>query len=123
MSTRFLLLSTLPLVLAAAASAQMAAPPNMLTNHDILVLAQAGFNENFIADFIAMSRTRFDTSVAGLAELAKDGLNERLIRLMLAASVPPQPASTAPASASTAPLAAQPAFLTPMVPRPWRRSA
>jgi hypothetical protein len=80
--------------LASAAGAQTGALlQNTLTNHDVVVLAQAGFNENFIADFISMSRTQFDTSVTGLAEMAKEGLTERLIRVVLAASATPQPGS------------------------------
>jgi len=78
-----------------------------LTNHDIVVLAQAGFTENFLLDLIALSRTKFDTSVAGLAELAKSGVSENLIRVMLAAPGSPQ-AGVAPAGASSANIVAPP---------------
>jgi hypothetical protein len=105
MRTYFLLSATILFALATASWAQPGAMlQNTLTNHDIVVLAQAGFNENFIADFISMSHTRFDTSVAGLAELAKEGLAERLIRVMLTASASPQPGSavaTGPAATTT----------------------
>jgi len=102
MNRNFLLSASFLLVLSAAALAQTSAlTQNTLSNHDIVVLAQAGFNENFIADFIAMSRTRFDTSVNGLAELAKEGLTERMIRVMLTASAAPQP-STASAPGAVA---------------------
>jgi hypothetical protein len=95
MNRNFLRSAIFLLSLAAAAGAQTGALlQNTLTNHDIVVLAQAGFNENFIADLISMSRTRFDTSVTGLAEMAKEGLTERLIRVMLAANAMPQPGST-----------------------------
>jgi hypothetical protein len=104
MKTTFLLSAT---ILFGMATVSLAQPgtllQNTLTNHDIVVLAQAGFNENFIADFISMSRTRFDTSVGGLAELAKEGLAERLIRVMLTASASPQqgsPQATGPAAAT-----------------------
>jgi hypothetical protein len=101
MNRNFLRSAIFLLGLAAAAGAQTGALlQNTLTNHDIVVLAQAGFNENFIADLISMSRTRFDTSVTGLAEMAKEGLTERLIRVMLVANVMPQPGSTPPASAA-----------------------
>lgn len=70
----------------------LAAAQNLVTNRDIVTLAKAGFNEDFITDFIAMSHTRFDTSVNGLADLAKEGLTERLIRAMIAASSTTQPA-------------------------------
>ena len=90
MKRNFLLSATVLLGLANLAGAQTAGlMQNTLTNHDIVVLAQAGFNENFIADFISMSRTRFDTSVTGLTEMAKEGLTERLIRVILTANAPP----------------------------------
>lgn len=108
---RNFLLSAFLLGLAAATPAQTGAlMQNTLTNHDIVVLAQAGFNENFIADFISMSRTRFDTSVAGLAEMAKEGLTERLIRVMLTASAPSQ-AGSSPAAAPAAASAIVPAAM------------
>ena len=104
MNRNFLPAIMLVLCLAAAAPAQTGALlQNTLTNHDIVVLAQAGFNENFIADFIAMSRTQFDTSVTGLAEMAKEGLTERLIRVILAAPPAPQPGSTPAAATPAAP--------------------
>ncbi len=56
---------------------------NTLTNHGIVTLAKAGFNEEFIIDTILSSRTQFDTSVDGLADLAKQGITERLIRVMM----------------------------------------
>ncbi|MBZ5577420.1 MAG: hypothetical protein LAP40_12740 [Acidobacteriia bacterium] len=56
---------------------------NALANRDVVTLAKAGFNEDFIVDLIHTSQTHFDTSVTGLAELAKEGLTERLIRVML----------------------------------------
>lgn len=100
MKTNFLLSAALLLSLAATSGAQPGALlQNTLTNHDIVVLAQAGFNENFIADFIAMSRTRFDTSVTGLADMAKEGLTERLIRVMLTASTAPPSGSASGATA------------------------
>ena len=78
---RRLLISILLLGTATWAGAQtVPLTQNQLTNRDIITLAKAGFNEDFILDFIGMSRTRFDTSVSGLADLAKEGLSERLIR-------------------------------------------
>lgn len=43
---------------------------NCLTNQDIVTLAKAGFSEDFVIDLIGMSRTQFDLSASGLAELA-----------------------------------------------------
>jgi hypothetical protein len=56
---------------------------NALTNRDVVVLAKAGFNEDFIIETILSSRTQFDTRVDGLADLAKQGMTERLIRVMM----------------------------------------
>ena len=103
MNRNILLSAAFLLSLAAAAGAQTGGLlQNTLSNHDIVVLAQAGFSENFIADFVAMSRTRFDTSVTGLAEMAKEGLTERLIRVVLNASTAPPAANTAAAPAPPA---------------------
>jgi hypothetical protein len=65
-----------------------------LTNQDLVTLAKAGFNEDFLVDLIGTSHTRFDLSGSALAELAKQGLTERLIRAMLT------PAVAAPAATS-----------------------
>jgi hypothetical protein len=73
---------------------------NALTNHDIVTLAKAGFNEDFIIDFMGASRTQFDTSVNGIAELAKEGLTERLIRAMM------NPGAAGIAAKSATPIAA-----------------
>jgi len=54
-----------------------------LTNRDVVVLAKAGFNEDFIIETILNSRTQFDVRVDGLADLAKQGITERLIRVMM----------------------------------------
>jgi hypothetical protein len=90
---RPVLISAFLLAAATGAAAQtVALTQNQITNRDIVTLAKAGFNEDFILDFISMSRTRFDTSVSGLADLAKEGLSERLIRAMLA---PPAPSPAA----------------------------
>ena len=104
-------LPALPMLIALAmgpsAGAQSPAlNQNALSNKDVLTLAKAGFNEEFIIDTIAVSRTRFDMSVNGLAELAKEGLTERLIRIMMAAG-------NAPPSESAAPGAAMPAAPVP----------
>jgi hypothetical protein len=81
-----------------------AAEQKTLTNHDVVVLAKAGFTEEFIIDSILAGKSHFDTSPSGLAELAKEGLNERVVRAMAGvatASEPgtqpaPQPAASSP---------------------------
>src|SRR3974377_576275 len=77
----FLLLG---LSLAPKADAQaVALSQNSLPNQDVVALAGAGCGEGFLIDLVGRSRTRFDTSANALAELAKQGITERLIRAML----------------------------------------
>ena len=80
---------------------------NTLTNHGVVTLAKAGFNEEFIIDTILSSRTQFDTSVDGLAELAREGITERLIRVMMnpTANVPASGTGMAASSALAMPFA------------------
>jgi hypothetical protein len=81
---------------------------NTLTNHGIVTLAKAGFNEEFIIDTILSSRTQFDTSVDGLADLARQGITERLIRVMMN----PAPNAASPGAG----IAADSAFTMPFAP-------
>lgn len=71
-------------------------PKNALTNEGLVLLAQVGYDEDFILDLMRMKNCRFDTSVEGLAFLATHGLTERIIRAALTAEV----ANTAPLSAA-----------------------
>lgn len=74
------------LALGASAAAQSSIQTReVLTNRAVVTLAGAGFNEDFVIELILNSRTQFDTSVSGLAGLAKQGINERIIRVMLTA--------------------------------------
>jgi hypothetical protein len=98
------------LALAVSAWAQTAPPAgSALTNQDVVTLAKAGFNEDFIIETISLSRTRFDTSAAGVAALAREGLTERIIRSMVAACEP----AAAPAPSAPSALAAAPAPSSP----------
>jgi hypothetical protein len=92
-------------VLTPVAGAQTGpAEQKTLTNHDVVILAKAGFTEEFIIDAILAGKSHFDTSAGGLAELAKEGLNERVVRVMAgvgtasetAARPPAQPAVSEP---------------------------
>jgi hypothetical protein len=75
--------------LAIAAGAQTGAPEQKtLTNHDVVVLAKAGFTEEFIIDTILAGKSHFDVSPGGLAELAKEGLNEHVVRVMAGVEAP-----------------------------------
>jgi len=82
------------LALAAACGALNAASSrNTLTNRDVVTLADAGFGDDFIIETIGASRTEFDTTADGLAELKKHGVKEDIIRAMQAAR--PAPARAA----------------------------
>jgi hypothetical protein len=72
---------------AASAGAQSVVPTReVLTNPAIAALTAAGFSEDFLIALIRSSRTEFDTSANGLASLAKQGINDRIIRAMVNAS-------------------------------------
>jgi hypothetical protein len=80
----------------------------VLTNPAIVALAAAGFSEDFLIELIRNSRTDFDTSANGLASLAKQGINERIIRAMVNVSTGAADSSTpettaAPTAAATPP--------------------
>jgi hypothetical protein len=66
------------------------AEEKILTNHDVVVLAKAGFTEEFIIDAILAGKSHFDTSPGGLAELAKEGLNEHVVRVMAGVAKAPE---------------------------------
>jgi hypothetical protein len=98
-------------ILLHVAGAQSGPAQKILTNQDIAVLAKAGFTEEFILNTIQSEKSHFDTSAAGLAELAKEGLNERVVRAMAgvgtASDVGARPAAQ-PGSQPAAETAAQP---------------
>jgi hypothetical protein len=75
-----------------------AAEQKTLTNHDVVVLAKAGFTEEFIIDAILAGKSHFDTSPSGLAELAKEGLNERVVRAMAGVGTASEPGTQPAAS-------------------------
>ncbi|MBI3684273.1 MAG: hypothetical protein HY235_28190 [Acidobacteria bacterium] len=65
------------------------APPagitkNVLTNQGVVLLAQAGYSEEFIIDMIHHKQTQFDATTEGLVWLARQGLSERIVRAMVA---------------------------------------
>jgi hypothetical protein len=59
-------------------------PRNVLSNEGIVLLSDAGYDEDFLADLIVHKQTVFDTTVEGLAYLANHGISERVIRFMIA---------------------------------------
>jgi len=72
---------------------------NVVTNRDVVALARAGFNEEFIVSTILTSRTRFDTTPKALAALARQGLSEGVIRAMVGCVRPVMPPAEAGAEA------------------------
>ncbi len=69
------------LAAAAACRAQTAVSSrNVLTNRDVVTLADAGFGEEFIIETIGASRAEFDTTADALAELKKHGVKDDIIR-------------------------------------------
>jgi hypothetical protein len=78
----------------------------VLTNPAIVALAAAGFSEDFLIELIRNSRTDFDTSANGLASLAKQGINERIIRVMVSVSTGAADSSAPAAQTAPAPAAA-----------------
>ena len=67
---------------------------SVLSNHDVVTLAKAGFNEEFLVNLIVSSRTHFDNSPDALAALAEQGVTQRIVEVMM------NPAAGAPAVAS-----------------------
>jgi len=93
MKMRFLLVIALS---AAACSAQNAGSSRtVLTNRDIVTLADAGFGEEFIVEMIGTSRPEFDTAADAIADLKKHGVKEDIIRAMRTAR-PSGSSSTTP---------------------------
>jgi hypothetical protein len=86
---------------AACRAEEAAVPRGVLTNHDVVTLADAGFSQDFLIEMIATSRPRFDTTADGLADLAKHGIKEDVIRAMRGARpTPAAAAATEPENAS-----------------------
>jgi hypothetical protein len=68
------------------------------------MLAKAGFTEEFIIGAIQSGRSHFDTSAAGLADMAKEGLNEHVVRAMAGAASEPGACAPSQPTAQPSPL-------------------
>ena len=55
----------------------------VLTNKDVVTLANAGFSELFIIELINTSPQKFDVTADALADLAQNGLTENIIRAII----------------------------------------
>ena len=60
---------------------------NVLSNRDVVTLAKAGFDEEFLVSVIVSSRTHFDTSAYALAALAEQGVTQRIVEVMMNSEV------------------------------------
>jgi hypothetical protein len=56
---------------------------SVLSNHDVVTLAKAGFDENFLVNLIVSSQTHFDTGTDALAALAEQGVTQRIVETMM----------------------------------------
>ena len=74
---------------------------NVLSNRDVVILAKAGFDEQFLVNVIVSSRTHFDTGAEALAALAEQGVTQRIVEIMMNPGI----ASVAPAGAPAPPVA------------------
>ncbi len=61
----------------------IALPRHVLTNDGLLVLARAGLGDGLLVDLVKHKRTQFDTSAEALAQLARHGLSESVIRAVV----------------------------------------
>lgn len=75
---------------------------NVLSNHDVVTLAKAGFDEEFLVNVIVSSRTHFDTSAEALAALAEQGVTQRIVEVMM------NPGVTVTSPRAAAPVVAKP---------------
>jgi hypothetical protein len=77
-----------------------------LTNDSVITLARAGFDDVFIFERMAHSRTHFDTSVEGMIALKQAGISEDLIAAMADHDSHPNPFPGPPTPAQRAALPA-----------------
>ena len=67
----------------AAEPEKAALPRHVLTNDGLVVLAEAGLGEALLVDLVKAKRTAFDTSAEALAQLARRGISEGVIRAVV----------------------------------------
>ena len=84
MRIELLAISASLLLSSSVALAASGGQDRLLNNEGLVVLAHAGYNERFLVELIQSQPGRFDTSVEGLVYLAKQGISEKLVRLVIA---------------------------------------
>jgi hypothetical protein len=74
------------------------AAPTTMTNRDVIALVKAKISDDVILTKINQSKTRFDTSTAGLVALKQAGVSDQLIAVMIGSGDAAKGAEPAPAS-------------------------
>jgi hypothetical protein len=90
------------LAIAGVCSAENNSHRSVLSNHDVVTLAKAGFDEEFLVKLIVNSRTHFDTSPDSLAALAEQGITQRIVEVMMNPGAGTQAGAPAPAATGDA---------------------
>jgi len=62
---------------------------DVMTNEGVVLLSDAGFSDAFVVEKMLLSRTRFDTSVEGLAYLLRNGISQELVQFIMERSAKP----------------------------------
>ena len=91
-------------VVAGVCNAENNLPRGVLSNHDVVTLAKAGFDEEFLVNLIASSRTHFETSPDALAALAEQGVTQRIVGVMMNPAVAATPTGASAATAVAKPV-------------------
>ena len=99
-----------------------------ITNKDVVTLAKSGFDEDFLIRVILGARCSCDTSAEALADLANQGITQRIIEVLLdaayrAGTVRLPVATVEPASITLAAAASDPVITPSAVPAPSRAAA
>lgn len=105
---RIILKSFLMLVGAGILSAQSLPLRGVLTNKDVVTLAKAGLDEDFVIEVIGSSHQRFDTTADGIAGLVDQGISQEVIEVMIAISAPRRVITGMPVAAGAATYPASP---------------
>jgi hypothetical protein len=81
----------------------------ILTNETVVTMVKAGLGEELILSKVKASQGQYDLSTNGILKLKNDGVSERIIQAMLAASTVPTPGeSKAPAATAAPPVPSSP---------------
>jgi hypothetical protein len=93
----------------------LTAADEILTNEQVVMLIKAGLSPETVAEKIRISEVDFDTSTAALIELAKQGVPDRLVRLMIEEQADRGPAGPEAATPPTPPVVTAPSAVPPPI--------